>query len=55
MVCAQAELFYKQNPNLLSQFQYCEKESIPYAVIIGEQEKAKGGVKIRNVKTRQEV
>ena len=40
---------------MLNQIQYCEKEGIPYAVVVGEEEKDKGGVKIRNVKTRDEV
>ena len=51
----QTELLYKKNPKLLNQFQYCEKETVPFIVIVGEDEKAKGGVKIRDVQTRQEV
>ena len=51
----QAELLYKKNPKLLNQFQYCEKELVPFVVIVGEDEKANGGVKIRDVHTRQEV
>ena len=51
----QTELLYKKNPKLLNQFQYCEKELVPFVVIIGESEKANGGVKIRDVQTRQEV
>ena len=46
---------YKVNPKLLNQFQYCEKEGISFVVIVGDEEKAKGGVKIRNVRTRDEV
>lgn len=48
------ELLYKKNPKLLNQFQYCEKELVPLVVIVGEDEKANGGVKIRDVQTRQE-
>ena len=51
----QTELLYKKNPKLLNQFQYCEKETVPFIVIVGEDEKANGGVKIRDVQTRQEV
>ena len=51
----QTELLYKKNPKLLNQFQYCEKELVPLVVIVGEDEKANGGVKIRDVQTRQEV
>ncbi|XP_065895010.1 histidine--tRNA ligase, cytoplasmic-like [Dysidea avara] len=48
------EIFYKDNPKLLNQFQYCEKEKIPYMVIVGDEEKANGGVKIRDVASRKE-
>ena len=40
---------------MLNQFQYCEKEGVPLIVIVGEEERANGGVKIRNVENRQEV
>ena len=40
---------------MLNQFQYCEKERVPLIVIVGEEERANGGVKIRNVENRQEV
>ena len=40
---------------MLNQFQYCEKEAVPIIVIVGEEEKASGGVKIRDVQSRQEV
>lgn len=46
---------YRQNPKLLNQFQYSEKEGIPFIVLVGEEEKANGGVKIRDVDTRKEV
>ncbi len=48
-------MMYKKNPKLLSQFQYCEKELVPLIVIVGEDEKARGGVKIRDSVTRAEV
>ena len=46
---------YKRNPKLLNQFQYSEREGVPLVVIVGEEEKARGGVKIRDVSSRQEV
>ena len=51
----QTELMYKRNPKLLNQFQYCEREVVPFLVITGEEERASGGVKIRDVESRQEV
>ena len=51
----QAELLYKTNPKLLNQFQYCEREAVPFLVIVGEQERANGGVKIRDGESRVEV
>lgn len=46
---------YKKNPKLLNQFQYCEKEGVPFIVTVGEAEKLKGGVTVRDTVTRQEV
>lgn len=46
---------YKTNPKLLNQFQYCEREAVPFLVIVGEQERANDGVKIRDVESRVEV
>ena len=40
---------------MLNQFQYCEREGVPLIVIVGEEERARGGVKIRDVEKRQEV
>ena len=37
---------YKKKPKLLDQFQQCEAEAIPYCVIIGPDELAKGVVKV---------
>ncbi len=48
-------MMYKKNPKLLNQFQYCEKEEVPLIVIVGEDEKTRGGVKIREVVSRNEV
>ncbi|KAF7273633.1 hypothetical protein GWI33_013675 [Rhynchophorus ferrugineus] len=49
------EYSYKKNPKLLAQLQYCEENSIPYAVIIGQSEIQEGIVKLRNVVSREEV
>ena len=48
-------MLYKRNPKLLNQFQYSEREGVPLLVIVGEEETAKGGVKIRDTRTRKEV
>ena len=48
-------MLYKKNPKLLNQFQYSEREGVPLLVIVGEEEAAKGGVKIRDTCSRQEV
>eukprot|EP00730_Choanoeca_flexa_P019786 TRINITY_DN9676_c0_g1_i3.p1 TRINITY_DN9676_c0_g1~~TRINITY_DN9676_c0_g1_i3.p1 ORF type:complete len:609 (+),score=186.08 TRINITY_DN9676_c0_g1_i3:43-1869(+) len=46
---------YKKKPKLLDQFQQCETEGIPYCVIIGPDELAKGVVKLRIMETREEI
>lgn len=48
-------MLYKKDPKMLNQFQYCEREQVPYLVIVGEDERANGGVKIRNAVSREEV
>lgn len=50
-----AEHLYKNNAKLLTQFQYCEEKNIPYAISFGEDELKRGSVKIRDIKTREEV
>jgi len=50
-----AEILYKNNPKLLNQFQYCEEYGIPFCAVIGESELEKGLVKLRNMKSREEV
>lgn len=51
----QCEMVYKKNPKLLNQLQYCEREQVPLIVIVGEDEKVRGGVKVRDTVTRSEV
>ncbi|XP_008192652.2 histidine--tRNA ligase isoform X2 [Tribolium castaneum] len=46
---------YKKNPKLLVQLQHCEEYGIPLAVILGESEIQRGVVKLREVKSRNEV
>ena len=48
-------MVYKKNPKLLNQLQFCEREQVPLIVIVGEDEKARGGVKVRDTVTRSEV
>ncbi|CAE1246564.1 HARS [Acanthosepion pharaonis] len=45
---------YKKNPKLLDQFQYCENNGIPIAVIIGESEIQQGILKLRKIDSREE-
>jgi histidyl-tRNA synthetase len=48
-------MLYKNNPKLLTQLHYCEKADIPLMVIIGEQERNEGVIKLRSVASREEV
>ena len=52
---AQAEFPYKKNSKFLTQIQYCEDKNIPLMVVVGGEEKEKGGVKVRDVSQRTEV
>lgn len=49
-----AEFSPRRRPKPLDQFEYCEKNGIPLAVILGPEELARGDVRIRDVKTREE-
>jgi histidyl-tRNA synthetase len=49
-----AEMAYKAAPKLLTQFQQCEKDGTPFQVIIGEEEKKIGSVKIRHTFSHEE-
>ncbi len=40
---------------MLNQLQYCEDRGIPLAAILGESELQQGVVKLRVIKTREEV
>lgn len=45
---------YSDNKKVGQQLKYAGEMGIPYAVIIGEDEQAKGSAKIRNLETREE-
>lgn len=49
-----AEQSYKKNPKPLDQFQYCETNGIPIALILGQSEIENRCVTMRNVATRAE-
>ena len=46
---------YKKDPRFLNQVQYCEQQAVPLMVVVGEEEMKNGGVKVRSVKTKEEV
>ncbi|XP_050416694.1 histidine--tRNA ligase, cytoplasmic isoform X2 [Patella vulgata] len=48
------EQSYKKNPKMLDQFQACENNGIPLAVIIGDSEIKNNVVKLRIIETRAE-
>ena len=47
-----ADFAYKTKPKLVKQLEYCDKEEnqIPYAVIIGSDEVARGEVRIKDMR-----
>jgi histidyl-tRNA synthetase len=45
----QAEFFYKVKPKLPQQFAGAEKNGVPYAVVLGEDELVAGMVKIKEM------
>ena len=55
MFTLQCEMAYKKDPKFLNQIQYCEQASVPMVVIVGGEEKEKGGVKLRDVAKQVEV
>eukprot|EP01137_Pigoraptor_chileana_P027043 Opistho-2@9149 len=50
-----AETVYKANPKALTQFQYCEENKVPLAIIVGEGELQAGTVTIRDVAGKADV
>lgn len=49
-----AEYMYKLKPKLQAQFTVCDKEQIPFAVIIGKDELESGVVKIKDMQNKNE-
>lgn len=45
---------YHENSKFDKQFKYAEKKSIPYVVILGEEEVKSGTVKLKNIKTGEQ-
>lgn len=45
---------YYESVKLDKQFKYAENKKIPYAIIIGEDERARGVVKLKNLQTRDQ-
>lgn len=45
---------YYDAAKLEKQFKYAEQKNIPYAVVVGKEEKEQGSVKIKNLQTREE-
>ena len=48
------EMICKSNPKILTQFQYAEKNRIPWIVVIGQSELDDGIVKVRNTVSKEE-
>lgn len=49
-----AEIMYKENPKFLDQMNHCEKNFIPFALILGGDELKQGIVKIKEVANRDD-
>jgi len=47
-----AEFMYKAKPKLQPQFNVCDRDRIPLAVIIGQDELINGVVKIKDMRTK---
>lgn len=50
-----SEHSYKENPKILHQIQHCEKQKIPFGIIIGDSELKNNIVKLRTIDTREEI
>lgn len=49
-----AEMSYKEKPRFVNQLEYCEKNNILIAILVGENEWKKGVVKIKSVFNRED-
>lgn len=50
-----SEHSYKENPKILHQIQHCEKQKIPFGIVIGDSELKQKIVKLRVIDTREEI
>ncbi|KAI9215777.1 anticodon-binding protein, partial [Blastocladiella britannica] len=49
-----AEYLFKRKPKLQAQFNQCDKDQIPFAVILGPEELKQGQVKIKDMRAKSE-
>lgn len=49
-----AEMSYKSNPKLLDQIQFCERNSIPWMVLFGDEELKNNCVKLRDIVAKED-
>lgn len=45
---------YKNKPKLQTQFSVCDRDQIPFAVIIGRAELSRGEVKIKDMRSKEQ-
>ena len=50
----QAEFMYKAKPKLQPQFSVCDRDQIPFAVIIGKDEINRGQVRIKDMRSKDQ-
>ncbi|CAG8557058.1 3388_t:CDS:10 [Ambispora gerdemannii] len=49
-----AEFMYKAKPKLQAQFSVCDRDQIPFAVIIGKDELSRGEIKIKDMRSKEQ-
>ncbi|CAG8453248.1 5637_t:CDS:2 [Paraglomus occultum] len=49
-----AEFMYKRKPKLQAQFTVCDRDQVPYAVIIGKSELDRGEIKIKDMRSKEQ-
>ncbi|CAG8463064.1 6014_t:CDS:2 [Paraglomus brasilianum] len=49
-----AEFMYKRKPKLQAQFTVCDRDQIPYAVIVGKSELDRGEIKIKDMRSKEQ-
>jgi len=45
---------YKRKPKLQAEFTVCDRDQIPYAVIIGKSELDRGEIKIKDMRSKEQ-